>query len=123
MKKLISLCFAALLCAGLVFTAGADGTEGTWTGEVVDMACYLSHPDGGHGPEHAGCAKKCAKGGQPMGLLIDDGTLVLLSADHADGEPFEALKDLAGEKAEVSGVLSEKNGMKMVTVKGAKKAA
>jgi len=121
MKKLISLCFAALLLTGLVLTAGAEGTEGTWTGEVVDVACYIAK--GAHGPDHAGCAKSCVKNGQPMGLLTDDGTLVLLSADHSNGESFEALKDLAGEKAEVGGVLSEKDGVKMVTVKSSKKAA
>ena len=58
-----------------------------------------------------------------MGLLTADGSVILLSADHKNGEPFEKLKDLAGEKAQVSGKLAEKDGMKMVTVTGAKAAA
>ena len=57
-----------------------------------------------------------------MGLLTDDGTLVLLAADHKDGAPFEKLKDLAGEMAEVTGKLAEKDGMKIVTVTGSKAA-
>ena len=106
---------------GVAGPAAADGKQGTWTGEIVDLACYV--PAGAKGPDHAGCAKSCVKNGQPMGLLTDDGTLVLLAADHKNGAPFEALKDLAGEKAEVTGTLAEKDGMKVVTVLGVKKAA
>ena len=122
MKKWTFLSFVALaVCLTLPLVA-EDGAKGSWTGEVVDVACYISHGDKGRGPEHAKCAKGCVKGGQPMGLLTDDGTLVMLAADHADGSAFEALKDMAGEMAEVAGILSERNGVKMVTVTGAKKA-
>ena len=58
-----------------------------------------------------------------MGLLTDDGTVVLLAADHKDGAPYESLKDMAGSKAQVMGTLSERDGMKVVTVTGAKAAA
>ena len=119
-KAVVSLSFLALLAVtGL--TAVADRQEGSWTGEVVDLACYVAN--GAKGSDHAGCAKSCVKNGQPMGLLTDDGTLVLLAADHKNGKPFDALKDLAGEKAEVSGILAEKDGMKVVTVTGSKAAA
>ena len=111
----------ALSVAGLGGAALADGDEGTWTGEVVDLACYAGN--GAKGADHAGCAKSCVKSGQPMGLLTDDGTLVLLAADHKDGEPYEALKDLAGEKASVMGALAERDGMKVVTVTGSKAAS
>lgn len=121
-KMLLPLLAAALLAAvALAPPAAAEDQEGSWTGEVIDLACYVSH--GARGPDHAGCAKSCVKGGQPMGLLTDDGTLVLLAANHDNGEPYEALKDLAGEKAEVSGTLAERDGMKVVTVNGSKKAA
>ncbi len=118
-RKWMVLCFAALLAMAAVVSA--DDHEGTWTGQVVDVACYVSQ--GARGADHAGCAKTCVKGGQPMGLLTDDGTLVLLAADHKDGAPYEALKDLAGSKAEVVGSLTERDGMKMVTVTGSKPAA
>lgn len=117
--RLILLSLAAILA--LSSLAIASENNGTWTGEIVDLACYVGH--GAKGSDHAGCAKACVKGGQPMGLLTDDGTLVLLAADHKDGAPFEALKDLAGQIAEVSGTLAEKDGMKIVTVSGAKAAA
>lgn len=116
-RILASLAFLTLLAmAGL--TAVADHHEGSWTGEVVDLACYVGN--GAKGADHAGCAKSCVKNGQPMGLLTDDGTLVLLAADHKNGKPYDALKDLAGDQAEVSGTLAEKDGMKVVTVTGSK---
>ncbi len=117
-KAMLGLAVLGMLGAGF---AVADMHEGSWTGEVMDLACYVAQ--GAKGPDHAGCAKTCVKNGQPMGLLTDDGTLVLLAADHKDGAPYEALKDLAGSKAQVMGSLAEKDGMKVVTVTGSKAAS
>jgi len=85
-------------------------------GEIVDMNCYMTK--GAKGADHASCAKSCLKGGAPMGLLTDDGTLVLLSKDNKKAEAFDALKEKAGEKVSVSGSLAERNGVKMLTVSG-----
>ena len=102
----------------------AQGNKGTWAGEVVDMGCYIEK--GLKGSGHAACAKSCIKKGMPMGMLTKDGTLLLLTPNHNNEAPYEALKDLAGENAEVSGTLSEKDGIKMIVVfssKAAKAAA
>lgn len=121
MKKWTYLCLAILLT--LAFVAQAEEqADRTWTGEVVDLACYVAQGDKGKGPDHEGCAKGCVKAGQPMGLLTDDGTLILLAASHKDGKPYEALKDLAGGMAAVTGSLAERDGMKIVTVNGSKAA-
>ena len=121
MKKIGFILFcAALLTSGLAL-AGDEGTKGEWTGEILDMACYVSHS--AKGPDHADCAKRCVKGGQPMGLLTDDGKVLLLAADHKDGSAFEALKDLAGSNAVVTGVMTENAGIKMVTVTSGKSAS
>ena len=121
MKKILlgSALVIALSVTALVGTAVADD-EASWTGEVVDLACYVAK--GAKGTDHAGCAKSCLKNGQPMGLLTDDGALVLLTADHKDGAPYEALKDMAGEQAVVMGTVSERDGMKVVTVTGSEAA-
>lgn len=95
--------------------------EVTYTGEVLDLACYIAQ--GAHGSDHAGCAKSCVKGGQPMGLLTEDGTVVLLAASHENGEPYEALKDWAGQRAKVTGDLAERDGIKVVTVTGSQAAS
>ena len=117
MKRLSLLAALALFVAA---APGADAEEMTWTGEVLDLACYVAQ--GAEGADHAGCAKGCVKGGQPMGLKADDGTVVLLTAHHKDGAPYEALKDWAGQKVEVTGELAERDGMKVVTVTGSKAA-
>lgn len=119
MKKGLILVFVLALAA-VGANVSADDHEGSWSGEILDLACYVAQD--AHGADHSGCAKSCVKGGQPMGLLTDDGTVVLLAADHKDGAPYAALKDLAGEQAEVSGSLAERGGMKVVTVTGSKAA-
>ncbi|MEM7357341.1 MAG: hypothetical protein AAF657_41385 [Acidobacteriota bacterium] len=118
-RTIVALSMVGLLALGS--TALAAGDDGSWSGEIVDLACYVGN--GAKGSDHAGCAKSCVKNGQPMGLLTDDGTLVLLAADHKDGAAYNALKDLAGEKAQVTGSLAEKDGMKIVTVTGSKAAS
>ena len=41
--------------------------KATVEGTLVDMACYFKM--GASGEKHARCAVKCAKGGNPMGVL------------------------------------------------------
>jgi hypothetical protein len=120
-KRLIFAFVAVVVLAVALGGSLALAANSTWTGEVLDMACYKSK--GAHGPDHAGCAVKCLKSGQPMGLLTDDGTVVLLVADQADPKPYEGLKDLGGAKAEVTGSMSDKDGIKVVTVRAFKPAA
>jgi hypothetical protein len=126
MRKPAPLAFA-LLALGLAFAGLAlahdhgDATPGTWKGEIVDVACYVPHGVKGEG--HADCAKKCAKAGEPIGLLTGDGDLLLLVADHDDGAPFEAAKELAGKAAEVTGTLAERDGVHVLTVTSVKAAS
>ena len=63
----LTLSILALGFAGVALGAGDHGHEDEAfmvKGEVLDMACYVSH--GAKGPDHAACAKRCAKGGQPI---------------------------------------------------------
>lgn len=95
-----------------------DGAAVTVQGEILDLACYVAHE--AKGPDHAGCAKQCVKGGQPMGLLADDGTVYLLYANHKDGSAFEAAKEYAGQKVEITGAAANKAGIKGIEVNGVK---
>lgn len=115
MKRFSLFAVVTLLVAA---APAIQAEEMTWTGEVLDLACYVAQ--GAEGADHAGCAKSCVEGGQPMGLKAEDGTVVLLTAHHKDGAPYEALKQLAGQTAEVTGELAERDGMKVVTVTGSK---
>ncbi|HEV8629716.1 MAG TPA: hypothetical protein VGV61_05315 [Thermoanaerobaculia bacterium] len=127
MRKPVTVALALLaLVLGLSALAAADKTKevaaaASWKGEIVDISCYA--PRAAHGSGHADCAKKCLKSGQPMGLLTGDGDMVLLVADHDNGKPFEAAKDMAGTNVEVTGTMAEKGGLKVVTITGIKPAA
>lgn len=89
-------------------------------GEVVDLACYISHE--AKGPDHAACARKCLEGGQPMGLLAEDGTLYLLFAPHASTTAYDQAKENAGKTVEVEGTISNRGGIKAIEVTGVKAA-
>jgi len=86
----------------------------TVSGEVVDLACYLSK--GSKGKRHKQCAQLCAKKGLPIGVLTDAGDVYLLIEDHDDPAPYDAAKELAGERATVSGKKFTKGGVQSVLV-------
>jgi hypothetical protein len=92
----------------------AAGPAQTISGEIVDMACYMSGEE--HGPKHAKCAGMCVTGGAPMGLLTKDGVLYLVVADHADEKPYEAAKKLAGGGAALTGKVTKKGGVQALIV-------
>jgi hypothetical protein len=98
-----------------VLASGEQETQAVKVqGEVLDMACYIGH--GAHGEDHAGCAKMCVKGGQPMGLLASDGTVYLLYAGHDDSSAYDKTKEFAGKKVEISGKAATKAGIKGIEV-------
>ena len=119
-RKLICAALAIQVVFGLGIALGHEGEEHkadealSMEGEIVDMACYVAHE--AKGPDHAGCAKRCAQAGQPIGLLTDDGTLYLLYANHKDGSAFETAKELAGTNVHISGKLSTMSGIKGIEV-------
>jgi len=122
-KRTVQLLVTILFIVGGLGTALAHEdheVHGTVTvqGEILDLACYVAHQ--AKGPDHAGCAKTCVKGGQPMGLLAADGTVYLLYANHKDGSAFEAAKEYAGQKVEINGVAANQAGIKGIEVNGVK---
>lgn len=111
----------ALLCVLTLLVAPVLADEGEETaviGEILDLACYISHD--AQGSEHAKCAERCVKGGQPMGLKAEDGTVYVLFADHSDADAFEKAKEFAGKNVEISGLIADKNGIKGITVHSVK---
>jgi hypothetical protein len=86
----------------------------TVSGEVIDMSCYLSK--GSKGSQHKACAQLCAKKGVPIGILTEAGDVYLLIDDHNNPDPYEALKKLAGEQAEVKGKKYSKGGVQSILV-------
>lgn len=86
----------------------------TVSGEIVDLACYLSK--GSKGKRHKQCAQLCAKKGLPIGVLTDNGDVYLLIEDHDDPAPYDAAKALAGERATISGKTYTKGGVQSLLV-------
>jgi hypothetical protein len=91
-----------------------QGDQVTVRGEILDMACFISH--GAKGPSHTACAKRCAKAGQPMGLLAKDGTVYLLYAGHQDASAFETAKEYAGTNVEITGTEATQGAFKGIEI-------
>jgi len=119
----VAAVLAALVIAALPLVAraqhgGHGDHERTVRGEILDMACFVGHD--AKGPEHAKCALKCLKEGQPMGLLAEDGTIYWLFGDHDDMTAYNQAKDFGGKKVEVRGPAQDKDAIKGITVKAVK---
>ncbi|MBZ5640850.1 MAG: hypothetical protein LAO51_19100 [Acidobacteriia bacterium] len=115
----VALIASTSFAAGHGSAAAAEPEKGvTVQGEILDMACFVSH--NAQGASHAGCAVKCLKGGQPMGLRATDGTVYLLFADHGDASAYDKAKELGGKNVEVKGQLASNGAFKGITVEDVK---
>ena len=83
----------------------------TITGEVVDVSCFLQL--GKRGEAHIPCGQKCARNGQPVGLVTDSDRLYLIIPEEhhprRDGEVSlkERFAELMGKRVRVSGMVTE----------------
>jgi hypothetical protein len=98
------------------YAAGVDGKPlpgkvVSLVGEIIDVSCYTSL--GKHGAKHRDCGQKCAKNGEPIGLLTKDGTVYILMAEEhdprRDGQTTfrQAAIDNMAYIMEVTGTLTE----------------
>lgn len=121
-KTMTAAVLAAVLSVGAYAAEGghehgksaAAGETVTLQGEVLDMACYMAHE--GKGEKHKKCAKSCALGGAPIGLLAADGSVYLLVGDHADEKPYKMAQQLAGEQAKVTGTVQKRGGVQAIVL-------
>lgn len=94
----------------------------TVTGEVIDCSCYWQL--GKHGAAHKDCGQKCARSGEPIGLLAGDGTVYLLMAEEhhprRDNQTTlrERLIEHMADIVTVTGTQSTVNGQKALFVSG-----
>lgn len=94
----------------------------TLTGEIVDCSCYWQL--GKHGAKHKECGQKCARAGEPIGLLTSDGTVYLLMAEEhhprRDGQTTlrEKLIEHMADIVTATGTESTVNGQKALFVSG-----
>jgi hypothetical protein len=86
------------------------------TGEVVDLSCYLHHPQTSTGNSHRKCAETCAKKGLPMGLLTEDKQVFLLLEDHDNPKAYSAAIGKAAQQATVDGDKVNLGGVQGIVV-------
>jgi hypothetical protein len=91
-------------------------------GEVIDLSCYLQV--GKHGDKHRDCGQKCARNGQPIGVLLQDGTTYTVMDEEHDPRR-DGLTDLRKELIEnmgnvvsLHGTLTDVAGQKAIYVQG-----
>lgn len=122
MKRTLLLSMSLVMALAVVAIAGdAEKAEKknvvTLTGEVLDMYCYMSHPETGAGTEHAKCANSCISRGLPVGFLASDGTVYLIIGnDHNPAN--EMVKGWAGKPSTITGTIVEHKGMKAIDITG-----
>ena len=124
MKRVLSVVLLVAATA-FAFNAVADEMKAekkpvTLKGEIVDTGCYIGN--GAMGEKHKDCATKCIANGMPMGLLSGK-TLYLITMNHDSADAYNQCKDLASAMVEVTGVVSERNGVKAIDVTAVKAAA
>jgi len=107
---------AALLGVAIPVARAAD----TVSGEVIDLSCYLHHPETSKGPSHKKCAETCAKKGLPMGLLTEDNQVILLLEDHENPKGYATALEGAAKTITVEGKKVNQGGMTGIVVEDVK---
>jgi hypothetical protein len=105
--------------------APLKGEPVSLVGEIIDLSCYLQV--GKHGDKHRDCGQKCARNGQPIGLLLEDGTVYMLIDEEHDPRR-DGMTTLRQECIEamahvvtVNGTATEVEGQKAIYVQGSVK--
>ena len=99
------------------------------TGEILDMGCYTTRAL--HGDTHRQCALQCLASSVPMGLITADSTIYLLTQYHDRAmapanfpppDPYMQCRNWASFQIEITGMVSERKGMKYLEVMSSKPA-
>ena len=101
---------------GVLLSATFAAAGDKVTGEVVDLSCYLHHPETSTGASHRKCAEMCAKKGLPMGLLTSDKQVYLLLEDHENPKAYATVIGKAAQQATVEGDKVTVGGVQAIVV-------
>ena len=117
MKKcaltVLTTVFAVALVSTLSTTTSAVTAEETITGMLVEAGCAAM---GGTNPsaEHVACMVKCAKNGDPIGILTDDG-LYKITGNWAS-ENSDKLAEWMAKQVHATGETSQAGGELLLEV-------
>jgi hypothetical protein len=113
--RLTTVLAGALLLAATVYIANAESKPVTVKGYVIDSACAFTKNL--EKPISAECARSCAKGGSPLVILADNGSVYWPTTDALPAtSQNEKLLPFAAQKVVVSGRLYERGGSKALLI-------
>lgn len=117
--RVVALALPVLLSIALTALAheeekSKEGKEVTLDGEVLDLYCYMKHPEKGQGLEHAKCATSCINRGLPIGFLSGEEVYLLIGKEHES--VAELVAGLAGVQSRLTGILFDHHGVKSIEV-------
>jgi hypothetical protein len=105
----------------MVTKSHADhGDSISLVGEVIDLVCYMQHPEDATGKSHEKCAQQCISKGLPAGILVGDQAYLLMGVGH-DSIKKDA-KKFAGKQVVVQGKILNQSGMQAFAVESIRKA-
>lgn len=85
-------------------------------GEVLDLYCFMKHPDTGQGADHAKCARTCINKGLPIGFKVGDEVYLIVGHDHESAA--EMVAPFAGKQARLKGMLVTHHGVQAIEIMG-----
>ena len=94
-------------------------TAVTLEGEVLDLYCFMKHPDTGVGTEHAKCANSCIAKGLPIGFMVEGEVFLIIDKEHESAA--EVVAGLAGTPVRVTGTKVTHHGMKAIEIESIEK--
>ncbi len=118
MRRMVNLATTLLIVLSTAAAAQHTHSHGksaakpvTLTGEIIDLTCFMQHPDNATGMGHAKCAKACIDKGLPVGFRAEDGTVYLVIGTSHD--PIaEMTAAAAGKKSTITGTIIDHDGVK-----------
>ncbi len=114
--------FAGFAAAAFVVAMSAPAFAKTETikGELVDQTCYMKDHKN-VGDAHKACAVKCAKAGQQVALLTEDGKLYEVKGDLAENNNAKLVPHMS-HTVELTGDVSDDGGKMVINATSLKMA-
>jgi hypothetical protein len=109
MRKVFAAVSAAAFMVVLALPAFAAETV---KGKLIDQGCYLKDKASGAGNDHGDmkdCATMCAKKGQPVALLTDDGKVLTVTGELAKDNNAKLVAHM-GHTVELTGDVTTADG-------------
>ena len=112
MRALI-LVLLALMCAA-PFVVSSVEAESTVSGMLVEAACGLHLGEDGPSDEHVACMVRCARNGDPIGILTDEGLYTITGSWLERNET--RLAELMAQQVVATGEISREGGQLQIDV-------